>query len=154
MYIALKQAIAGHSPTIMPPASKPLVLAGPFGAACRKGELLHWLLREHGDKLELPEMVTTKARGNGVEASPTFRVNCSLTWLCALCYRPGAIWHTSDEGRCKLPKYRRSCDFVAEMYRLMHMTCLEEAIDATLGTATSWQLFPSCLQDPLPSHSC
>ena len=74
MYMALRQAIAGHSPTIVPSASKPLVLAGPFGAACRKGELLRWLLREHGDKLALPEMVTTKARGDSAEASSTFKV--------------------------------------------------------------------------------
>lgn len=74
MYMGLRQAIAGHSPTIVPLASKPLVLAGPFGAACHKGELLHWLLKEHGDKLALSEMVTTKARGNNAGASPTFKV--------------------------------------------------------------------------------
>lgn len=78
MYIALKQAIAGHSPAIVPPASKPLVLAGPFGAACHKGELLRWLLREHGDKLALPEMVTTKARGNAADTSATFKVKKPL----------------------------------------------------------------------------
>lgn len=85
MYIALKQAIAGHSPTIVPPASKPLVLAGPFGAACHKGELLRWLLREYGDKLALPEMVTTKARGNAADTSPTFKVK-STCWLGACCW--------------------------------------------------------------------
>lgn len=90
MYIALKQAIAGHSPTIVPPASKPLVLAGPFGAACHKGELLRWLLREHGDKLALPEMVTTKARGNGADTSPTFKVK-STCWLGACCWRAATL---------------------------------------------------------------
>ena len=100
MYIALKQAIAGHSPTVVPPASKPLVLAGPFGAACRKGELLRWLLREYGDKLALPEMVTTKARGNAVEAGPTFKVSGSQ-WLGASCLRAGADKLTTDNGGCK-----------------------------------------------------
>ena len=109
MYIALKQAIAGHSPAMVPPASKPLVLAGPFGAACRKGEVLRWLLREHGDKLALPERVTTKARGDGGEASPTFKVKSSFTWLGAFCVRPRAYRHTPDEGRCKLRKQGRSC---------------------------------------------
>lgn len=75
MYIALKQAIAGHSPSILPPASKPLVVAGPFGAACRKGELLRWLLREHADKVALPEMFTTKPRVGAAEANPIFQVN-------------------------------------------------------------------------------
>lgn len=76
MYIALKRAIAAHSPSIMPPASKPLVLAGPFGAACRKEELLQWLLREHGDRVGLPELITTKARSNAAEADPRFKVTC------------------------------------------------------------------------------
>lgn len=74
MYIALKQAISGHSPAIVPPVSKPLVLAGPFGAACNKGQLLQWLLKDHGTKFALPEMVTTKPRPDGAEASSAFKV--------------------------------------------------------------------------------
>ena len=75
MYIALKKAIAAHSPSIVAPASKPLVLAGPFGAACRKQELLQWLLKEHGDKLALPEMITTKPRSNTAESDSKFKVS-------------------------------------------------------------------------------
>lgn len=74
MYVALKQAIGGHSPAIVPPASKPLVLAGPFGAACRKGDLLQWLLKEHGDKIACPDMVTTKPRAEGAASSSAFKV--------------------------------------------------------------------------------
>lgn len=74
MYIALKQAVAGHSPTIVPPVSKPLVLAGPFGAACHKGELVQWLLQEYGSSIALPEMVTTKPREDGAVASSAFKV--------------------------------------------------------------------------------
>ena len=74
MYIALKQAISGHSPATVPPVSKPLVLAGPFGAACHKGELLPWLLQEYGSSIALPEMVTTKPREDGAVASSAFKV--------------------------------------------------------------------------------
>ena len=74
MYIALKQAISGHSPTIVPPVSKPLVLAGPFGSACHKGELLQWLLQEYGSSIALPEMVTTKPREDGAMATCAFKV--------------------------------------------------------------------------------
>ena len=74
MYMALRQAISGHSPAIIPPASKPLVLAGPFGAACCKGELLQWLFKEYGDKLALPEMCTTKPRAEGATADSPFKV--------------------------------------------------------------------------------
>ena len=75
MYIALKQAVSRHSPSIVAPASKPLVVAGPFGAACRKGELLRWLLREHADKVALPQMFTTKPRSDAAEAGPSFKVS-------------------------------------------------------------------------------
>jgi len=74
MYIALKQAISAHSPVTVPPVSKPLVLAGPFGAACHKGELLQWLLQEYGSSIALPEMVTTKPRQDGAVASSAFKV--------------------------------------------------------------------------------
>ena len=77
VYIALKQAIAAHSPSIVAPASKPLVLAGPFGAACRKEELLQWLLKEHSNRVGLPELITTKARDNAAEADPRFKVSCT-----------------------------------------------------------------------------
>ena len=76
MYIALKQAISAHSPAIVPPVSKPLVLAGPFGAACHKGELLQRLLQEYGSSIALPEMVTTKPREDGAVASSAFKVWC------------------------------------------------------------------------------
>ena len=74
MYMALKQAISSHSPAIIAPASKPLVLAGPFGAACRKGELLQWLLKEYGHKLALPEMCTTKPRAEGTTTGSAYKV--------------------------------------------------------------------------------
>jgi len=61
MYIALKQAISAHSPVTVPPVSKPLVLAGPFGAACHKGELLQWLLQEYGSSIALPEMAVASS---------------------------------------------------------------------------------------------
>lgn len=77
MYISLKQVIARHSPSIVPPASKPLVVAGPFGAACRKGEVLRWLLREHADKVALPEMFTTKPRG-AAAANLSFQVKSTV----------------------------------------------------------------------------
>ncbi len=80
MYIALKQAISGHSPAIVAPVSKPLVLAGPFGAACRKGELLQWLLKEYGNQIAPPDMVTTKPRADGADASSPFRVR--LQYAC------------------------------------------------------------------------
>ncbi|KAL0028975.1 hypothetical protein WJX77_009213 [Trebouxia sp. C0004] len=74
MYIALKQAISVHSPATVPPVSKPLVLAGPFGAACHKGELLQWLLKEYESSIALPEMVTTKPRQDGAMARSAFKV--------------------------------------------------------------------------------
>ena len=82
MYIALKQAISAHSPAIVPPASRPLVLAGPFGSACRKGELLQWLLTEYGDRIAAPEMVTTKPRTDESEASSDFKVRLPSTHAC------------------------------------------------------------------------
>ena len=45
MYTALKRAISKHSPAILPKPMIPLVIAGPFGAACQKSHLLQWLLK-------------------------------------------------------------------------------------------------------------
>ena len=59
MYITLRRAISKHSPAIIPPTMTPLVLAAPFGAACQKSHLLQWLLKEHGEKIGIPDMVTT-----------------------------------------------------------------------------------------------
>lgn len=94
MYIALKQAISGHSPATVPPVSKPLVLAGPFGAACHKGELLQWLFQEYGSSIALPEMVTTKPREDGAVASSAFKV-----W-CGTLLRKGSGFHAQG---CMLP---------------------------------------------------
>ncbi len=80
MYIALKQAISGHSPATVPPVSKPLVLAGPFGAACHKGELLQWLLQEYASSIALPEIITTKPREEGAVASSAFKVWSESLW--------------------------------------------------------------------------
>lgn len=83
MFMTLRQAISVHSPAIIAPAAKPLVLAGPFGAACRKGELLQWLLREYGSKVAAPDMFTTKPRTEGADASSPFKVHCLCpsNWL-------------------------------------------------------------------------
>lgn len=59
MYITLRRAISKHSPAVIPPTMTPLVLAAPFGAACQKSHLLQWLLKENGEKMGVPDMVTT-----------------------------------------------------------------------------------------------
>lgn len=59
MYITLRRAISKHSPAVIPPTMTPLVLAAPFGAACQKSHLLQWLLKEHVEKIGVPDLVTT-----------------------------------------------------------------------------------------------
>ena len=68
MYITLRRAISKHSPAIIPPTMTPLVLAAPFGAACQKAHLLQWLLKENGEKVGVPDMVTTKPKRETPEA--------------------------------------------------------------------------------------
>ena len=75
MYMTLKQAISKRNPAVIAPVSLPLVLAGPFGAACRKGELVQQRLKEYGSNFAAPEMFTTKPRAEGANASPSFKVS-------------------------------------------------------------------------------
>ena len=59
-YMALQQALSAHSPAIVPPVAKPLVLVGPYGPACSKSALLDRLLKKHGDVFTCPQHITTQ----------------------------------------------------------------------------------------------
>ena len=72
-YMALQQALSAHSPAIVPPVAKPLVLVGPYGPACSKSALLERLLKKHGDVFVCPQHITTQAQpaavADGTEAA-------------------------------------------------------------------------------------
>ena len=72
-YMALQQAVSAHSPAIVPPIAKPLVLVGPYGPACGKSALLDRLLKKHGEVFTCPEHITTQpqpaAEAGGTQAA-------------------------------------------------------------------------------------
>ena len=86
-YMALQQAISAHSPAIVPPVAKPLVLVGPYGPACSKSVLLDRLLKKHGDVFACPQHITTQAQpaavaGGTKAASLTLKVCFSQHGSC------------------------------------------------------------------------
>ena len=69
-YIELKDAIAAHSPDIMKPAPKPLVLVGPMGSG--KSSLMNRIMREHSGNFASPVFHTTRPKREGEVQGQSF----------------------------------------------------------------------------------
>ena len=120
-YMALQQALSAHSPAIVPPVAKPLVLVGPYGPACSKSALLERLLKKHGDVFACPQHITTQAQpaavADGTEAASLalkvyFSQHGSRNCHCDAAWRKCSIgkgsmhlhdlssWHILAKRRC------------------------------------------------------